>query len=396
MIKRIIFLPQNKLSDRDYDRYGIDIIRNRGYKVEVWDLSPVLRPYYFKNYDLPNPSTYKHIRIFYDKKEIKKSISKLTSTDLIVCLYSMNKSTYFIFNGLDESHIKYGFISLTSHPENYSNHLRYVLFYEEIKEKPIILLKKILTKLSIITSQRKNYSSTPSFILTDGKKGIKKFRQHENNKNIDVINTHHLDYDIYLKDLLNNENPVINKKTYAVYTDMYLPFSMDTSHGNKKNKTSVSAENFYPVMEKYFDEFEQQIGYDVVIAGSPRSDYSGGKKYLYGDRLVIKNKSHNLIKHSKCVLAHHSTSVNFAVLYNKPIVFLSPIVLNKKLQRRIKYLANVFGQKPMNISINHFPQIKINPINENSYKEYRNNYIKMEETPEKPIWDIFCNYLNSK
>tara|TARA_Y100000590_G_scaffold346139_1_gene396276 strand:- start:37442 stop:38644 length:1203 start_codon:yes stop_codon:yes gene_type:complete len=395
MINRIIFLPQNKLSERDFFRFGIDILLSKGYKVEVWDLTPVLRPYYFKNYNLPNPSTYENIKIFNNKKEIEEGISELTSKDIIVCMLHNNESTSFIFKELDKTKIKYGFISLTSNPENYSRKLRYFLFLDNVKQNPFLLFKKIFFIIKNIFLKGENYKASPSFILSGGKKGVEKFPQYLRNNKLEIINTHHLDYDEYLNNLSNEKPTIVDKKSYAVYIDMYLPFSMDTSHGNKKNQPSANADEFYPLINKFFEKFENRFGYEVVVAASPRSDYSGERKNLYGDRLVIRNKTHNLIKNSKCVLIHHSTAAGIAVLYNKPMVFLTPNIVDKKLKRRIEFMANNFMQKPLKISFDYIPSININPINEYAYETYKNNYIKMEHTAEKPIWEIFSKYLNS-
>ncbi|MCH8012529.1 MAG: hypothetical protein IIA61_11370 [Candidatus Marinimicrobia bacterium] len=396
MIKRIIFFPQNKLSDRDYSRFGLDIIQFRGYEAEVWDFTPVLRPYYFKNYDLPNPSKFSGIKVFYDKKQIEEHISELTPNDIIVCLIHYSESNRFIFEKLDKSNVEYGFISLTSHPETYSKYMRYVQHYEDIKQNPSLLITKVKSRLSNLNTKEKHKSIIPSFIITGGEKSILKFPQYINNKKISIINAHHLDYDIYLNDLLKPKDPVVGKESYAVYIDMYLPFSMDTSHGNEKNQPSANADTFYPVINIFFDEFERKFNVDVVIAAHPRSDYTGEKKSLYGDRLVIRNKTHNLIKYSKCVLTHHSTTAGIAVLYKKPMIFISPNVIRNRLRRRIKFMANNFCKKPINISLNRIPSINIDPINEDAYKEYKNSYIKMEGTPERPIWDIFCDFIDSR
>ena len=50
-MKRINFLTVEKLSKYNYDRLGIDLIQSRGYKVEVWDFSPSLRPEYNNLYE---------------------------------------------------------------------------------------------------------------------------------------------------------------------------------------------------------------------------------------------------------------------------------------------------------------------------------------------------------
>ena len=37
-----------ELSSRDYNRFGVDIIRNRGYRIEIWDFSRLFYPDNYK------------------------------------------------------------------------------------------------------------------------------------------------------------------------------------------------------------------------------------------------------------------------------------------------------------------------------------------------------------
>jgi len=39
MIKRIIFLVEMKFNFRDYQRFGIEILQQNGFSVEVWDMT---------------------------------------------------------------------------------------------------------------------------------------------------------------------------------------------------------------------------------------------------------------------------------------------------------------------------------------------------------------------
>ena len=56
----------------------------------------------------------------------------------------------------------------------------------------------------------------------------------------------------------------------------------------------------------------------------------------------------------------------------------------------------MIGKIPINIS-NKYPELNDELfIDEEKYLHYKNNYIKMEGMPEKPIWEIFCNYLETK
>jgi hypothetical protein len=109
--------------------------------------------------------------------------------------------------------------------------------------------------------------------------------------------------------------------------------------------------------------------------------------------LVIKNSTVDLIKNSECVIMHQSTSVNYCVLYDKPILFINSNCLDINLRVRINFLSEYFEQKPINISLNYFMPINYIHINKDIYKNYKKKHIKIDNTPEKNSWEIFCNYL---
>jgi hypothetical protein len=53
------------------------------------------------------------------------------------------------------------------------------------------------------------------------------------------------------------------------------------------------------------------------------------------------------------------------------------------------------GELPVNIS-NDLHLNKLNgQIDEELYKSYKETYIKEVGTPEKPVWDVYYDYLKS-
>jgi hypothetical protein len=138
---------------------------------------------------------------------------------------------------------------------------------------------------------------------------------------------------------------------------------------------------------------------EIVIAVHPRSNYNNLPDY-FGGRSCIKGKTGQLIKDSSFVIAHMSTSIGFAVLYHKPIVFITTDKLYKMNSGKnltgsyIQAIAAELGKNPINID--HMSEFNWNhemEINEEAYLCYKNNYIKKKGTPEKPLWEIFCSYI---
>ena len=54
----IIFVLITKFTERDYHRFGLDIIKNRGHNVEVWQVSSLYRREYSDSYKLNDESNF--------------------------------------------------------------------------------------------------------------------------------------------------------------------------------------------------------------------------------------------------------------------------------------------------------------------------------------------------
>ena len=80
---RFIFLSLTKFNNRDYQRFGCDILLQRGFDVEVWDCSSWLRPEYSMHYNVPNPCEYDGIKDFKSLNETQQAISEITVLDII-------------------------------------------------------------------------------------------------------------------------------------------------------------------------------------------------------------------------------------------------------------------------------------------------------------------------
>jgi hypothetical protein len=102
--------------------------------------------------------------------------------------------------------------------------------------------------------------------------------------------------------------------------------------------------------------------------------------------------SFDLVGSQKCC-----TSINFAVLFHKPIIFITKDILKNSWDGLyIDLMATQFGKTPINIddmqSINWEKELL---INEKTYEDYKNSYIKKAGSDELPFWQIFANHIKN-
>jgi len=232
----------------------------------------------------------------------------------------------------------------------------------------------------------------PAFILAGGSQAIVTYKP-PIGKNTKIIWAHTLDYDLYLEDL---QKPSVNEykiKKYAVFIDGYWPFYPDYVRMNVK--APVTPENYYPLLCDFFSDIERKTGFEIIIAAHPRSNYEDHPDYFKG-RKTIRGKTRDLIRNSEFVLMHYSTSVNFAILYKKPVIFFTTNEMEKFTidANYIRAYSSELNKKFINISksfgINWEKELN---IDENSYNDYREKYIKKRNTKDKFFWQIVADEI---
>jgi len=104
-----------------------------------------------------------------------------------------------------------------------------------------------------------------------------------------------------------------------------------------------------------------------------------------------------LIRDSNEVFAHYSTAISFAIIFKKPIIFLTSN--NLKKSRVGKGIVDY--SKLLNSPLVNMDEFISNPkeiekkINEKKYNSFYSQFIKCSEINNKSSWEIFSDFLES-
>ena len=371
-----------KFSKRDYERFGFDIIQRRGYEVEAWDFTPWWKPDYAKHYIPPDSVEFSGFKSFNTLLETNESLKNLSETDIVIDPWRI----YTSCNLVKMPSTKIGFLLLGLLPG--AGHQRDIKYYlSKMVFHPIqsisAMKKKVLKKF--------NSKRSPDFMITGGK-AVEKDNRYKIDEQTYIIKTHALDYDRFLEqEMVKNESTFYNTEPYAVFLDEDMIFHHDYIH--KGIEPYCSAERYYPEINNFFSKFEEETGLNIKIAAHPRADYEKRGNPFNG-RKIIEGDTVSLVKHSQFVFAHASTSINFAVIYNKPIFILDSYEYAERLKNQLNTFVSVLDLDIINISRKRSINFNQVTINKKKYSQYKEQYIKETGTPEKFVWDIFCDYLD--
>lgn len=386
MIKRIIFFVVSPFNVRDYQRFGIEILQQNDFKVEVWDITPILLPIFYKSYIPPDSFDYEGLTLFSKKLELYNKIAVLKDSDFVINIIPYNLKSLWIYKVLSKSGADYAVFMANAIPSIYHGKSKLLIYCKKLKKmfktSPKNTLNYIFQKLPFYL-----FGVKPAkIILAGGEKCL--VYHYPTDANTEVLWAHTLDYDLYLKE---RNNPSI-ERSIAVFIDEYLPFHPDYIVAGIK--PYVTPDRYYFLLNNFFKLIENQLGLEVIIAAHPRSHYENHPDYFEG-RKWIRGQTIKLVKDSKLVLSHGSAALSFANLFCKPVTFLTSSEYYKSPEGPfIREMAKRFGKKPIIIDKDNDIDWKFElTVDKNHYDNYRRDYIKTKHSEDLPFWQIVANRL---
>ncbi|RJQ26441.1 hypothetical protein C4565_06795 [Candidatus Parcubacteria bacterium] len=381
-ITKIIFLISAPFNQRDYQRFGFEILIRDGFEVCIWDFTPLLYPKTFMKVQPPDPINYRNMVSIRSKKDAIEVIKKNEDKNVfLISLIPYNHLTICILRTISKFNIPYCVCTPNATlgtPKDMGNKL--------INKIRSITITKLLDYYLLKISPKYINIKPAVLCLLGGKKSFGK--RQEVNDMTRLLWIHTLDYDVYLE----NNKKSISTNT-AVFIDNYLPFHPDYLYSGRKH---MNPDDYYPFLNRFFKYFEDKTGLEVIIAAHPRSLYGKSTDYFNG-RKVIRGATAELIRDAKCVILHTSTAINYCVLFKKPMIFITTDELkNHLLGRRTEVTAPYFGKATINICGELNVDFKKEFIADDTiYSKYKDDYIKIDGSDELPFWQVVSNNIKS-
>jgi hypothetical protein len=199
-----------------------------------------------------------------------------------------------------------------------------------------------------------------------------------------------MEYEAYLKEKDLPPHPV--GKDTCVFIDQ-------TAHYHPDHEVTSKDRRFLPEegltylasLRVLFDRIEREWKMPVVIAAHPKATYSGGE---FGDRPVIWHETSSLIRGAKTVIAHYSSSVMYAVAWQKPILF----VITDELRRRqpnsglILHYAHMLDCEVYDTA-SPPKHLRMSEVNLKRYQNVLLNCATWPELVDKPAGPILADFV---
>ena len=387
-VTRIIFFVETPFSQRDYDRYGIEILQKTGFDVEAWDFTNFLRPGAAQHAAEPDVVKWSGHKQFQNRHDACAAIAALTPSCFVVCIVAYQPASFSVYRALSRVPVRYCIVMTNVIPGGGAvEDSRSIL--DRIKQSsPRQLLNALFSRIPF-----RWWGIRPAaLLLAGGTCSEQKVSAYPGDCTTRTLWAHKLDYDLYLNE---RDRSVPADAKMGVFLDEYMPFHPDY---HRLGLISPSAhESYYPNLCRFFDFLEREYGIRIVIAAHPHSRYEDHPDY-FGGRPVMKGKTLELVRKSGVVIAHSSTALNFAVLFHKPVLFITTDSLQRsqRMVYSIQKTATWLGKTPINVdaplNLDWEKELALDP---EAYMRYREAYIKKSGSPEKPVWQIFADFLKT-
>jgi len=182
---------------------------------------------------------------------------------------------------------------------------------------------------------------------------------------------------------------------YAVFIDDNMPYASDWSLLGLP--APVTPEPYYRAMRRMLEQVEVKWGMPVVIAAHPSSRHDERVQQGFGGRVLYHGRTAELVRGAQAVLLHGSTAVSFAVLGNRPLLFLTSGELQRSAYGlHIATMAAELGHAPLDIDSDQAPpDLAAQAARPGLYAQYTDRYLCRTGSAEAGPWKAFIDHIRA-
>jgi hypothetical protein len=376
--KKLIFLTSQPLNTWNGERFNASHL-NKNFDFEYWNVSTLNS----KNILIEDDKKYEteiKINNFHSYFSFIPAILKIPKDTYFIDISANNDLIFILLkNILFFRGIKFIWLDLGNHLET-GNRSEFKTFFKKIFVKNY-LISKILNKLNKISSFFIFYKYYHYFIG-----GLESNTMLGNIPKNKITYSHSLDYNDFFK-LKNSETPI--QKNYIVYLDQKY---LDHPEIDFLKEPNYIEKNCYNYLKNFFENISIAQKKEVIFCAHPRA--KNDDEYLQDFKNIKFNETAIYTKHADLVLAHDSISINYCIIFKKPlIIIIMPGMELSNKRDNLLSMGELLGCKV--IDLKNFRTINLEEtyeVDEAKYDLYIKKYIKIKGD-EIDSWEILSKEL---
>ena len=373
-MKTLNIIVDNGFNQFIYNKYNLDFFVAKNFNVNVIDISKLTRKKNFNKLNFEKPknnnihtfiiSKFSDLINLYTYKLNNYSIISLVDPERLSALrikkFLRKKNFIYGIDKLDTIYSKrYEDIIINSIKRNLLNKICHSLKIRGFQST----LEKLISKLYI----KFIFSDIYDFVLCTSIESLNKFDYQIKYK--DYLLCHHWDYNNFLL----SENLDVKLNNNIVFVDQNLP---DHPESVDNNDLSLNTLNYYKLLNIFLNEVSSILKSKVHICLHPTTNKNNSENYSKSFTFS-SNSTVTDIKNASLIISHNSLALNYAIIYKKPILFITMDALkNSQFEIDIKNFAESINQNVININKYDKKRANFNFIENINHERYNNYIIK--------------------
>ena len=385
---KIIYLIDQPLDVRNYGRFGIETWITRGWIVEVWDLTALACPRVWNNFAESGHrlAAFTGYFLIKTKRDLDDRVSRIEKVKYFIDLagdssWSLRARLRLIHRGVTRVTCATGSIPapVDEDKRRFASKLKEILSEKPVKSNLARLTNACVNRMAACFIK-------PGLIVASGEKSVPSAVRGQ-----EILLAHNLDYDIYLRLRTSVD---ASSAGYGVFLDQNVCFHPDYAYENAP--FYATSERYFPAICSGLKTISAVLAAPIKVAAHPR--LSRQRKYVdYFEGIPVEfGNTAELIGNCAFVICHFTTAMQFAVLFRKPVIFVTTDeLISSAAEKYIEGFASSVGKSVINLngelgSVDWHKQLD---IDSKKYDEYRKKYIKTDGSPDIQHWDIVIDCL---
>lgn len=389
-MRRIVYLIEQPFDERNYERFGVQSWTQRGWAAEVWDLTPCAHPDVWRDF-LARGKQVRQFTGYHPIASIRELVARLRSAGSIGYFIDLTTENFHTTRakmllkrlGVHRIACAVGSIPVA---ERTSKTGTFAKLGRLVARGPRGALKWI--KHAFFYKVVARYVPT-DWTIVGGEGSISPVRRAGR-----LIRAHNFDYDIYLE--LKKSTPAYTSPC-AVFLDQDYCFHPEYIYQGVV--PLITPERYFPAVCRALRAISSSLNLEIRIAAHPRSTYRERGLNCFDGFPLEYGRTGELVRDCRAVICHDSTAIQFAVLFDKPAIFLitEELIRSPEGGSIVKAAAEL-GKTPINLdvqdldAVNWLQELRVDA---EKYANYIRRYIKAQGSSNKPVWEIVIDEIET-
>ena len=376
---KVIYVSVGRLTDKIARDWYIDYLVDKGMNVEYWDVVSLVREEHAER-GARNPEFLRVLRSFEELEERLRLAANRDAFYVMLVTYAGQDTRIFrLFSkyGCRMLSIAWGVM-----PRDPVYKLRKLA---SALANPVWYAKEIFYRCKAVALRRLKLVKPFEIVFAAGE--VLTTGSHFAAR---VVPINLCDYDHYARVRAAGGRLVADR--YAVFLDINLPHQSDLALCGIPR---IEPAAYYRSVNRFFASLERQHGIKVVIAAHPKADYDTA---TFEGREVYRLVTAELVRDAEFVLSHTSTSLSYAVLNAKPVIFIYTEEMARTYRntviREMHCYADYLDAPIHNvdkIAVGH--RIATRSVDRARYERYKYDFLTTRQSENTSTPEIFLREL---